>query len=327
MIERIPNFFHKYEKFSKSYLTADFSPRKYYRWTNSNASYVLMDSADLKTLNEFIMVDELLLSMGLSAPEIVEKDTEHGFLLLEDFGDNTFTKVLQNNSSSEYMLYKNAVQTLIHLQEHCENKPRFLKEYTIQIGLEKVKQFSTHYLPQVLANDCSHLESSFLNAWQFPIQLALSTKKGIFLRDYHVDNLMDLPKRVMPKSVGLLDFQDALWAPVAGDLVSLLEDARRDVPSEIKQDMWKRYLDFYPKGDHQEIYIAGTILSAVRHAKIIGLFTRVAKQNNNTRHLNRITNLWVLLQECCKISELQTVREWLNEYVPENLRIVPGFVI
>lgn len=325
MMERIPNFFQKYEKFNKAYLTADFSPRKYYRWAHNKTSYVLMDSVALKTLNEFIMVDELLLNLGLSAPEIIEKDTEQGFLLLEDFGDNTFTKVLENNSNSEYQLYKNAVQTLIHLQEHCENKPEFLKEYTSEIGLEKIKQFSTHYLPQVLANDCSNLENSFLNAWQAPIEMALSTKKGIFLRDYHVDNLMDLPKRVQPKNVGLLDFQDALWAPVAGDLVSLLEDARRDVPKEIKQDMWKRYLDFYPKGDHEEIYIAGNILSAVRHTKIIGLFTRVAKQNNNTRHLGRITNLWHMLQECCKISELQTVRVWLNEYVPENLRIVPKF--
>ena len=324
MMERIPNFFQKYEQFNKDYLTADFSPRQYYRWTNAKISYVLMDSVDLKTLNEFIMVDELLLSLGLSAPEIIEQDTEQGFLLLEDFGDNTFTKVLQTNLNSEYVLYKNAVQTLMHLQERCENKPGFLKEYTSELGLEKVKQFSTHYLPQVLAKDCSNLENSFLKAWHAPIELALSTKKGIFLRDYHVDNLMDLPKRAQPKNVGLLDFQDALWAPVAGDLVSLLEDARRDVPVEIKQDMWKHYLDFYPKGDHEEIYIAGTILSAVRHTKIIGLFTRVAKQNNNTRHLKRITNLWSLLQECCKISELQVVREWLNECVPENFRIVPS---
>lgn len=323
MMARVPNFFQKYEQFNKNYLTADFSPRKYYRWTNNNTSYVLMDSADLKTLNEFIMVDELLRNLDVSAPEIIEKDTEQGFLLLEDFGDNTFTKVLTNNPNSEYQLYKNAVQTLIHLQEHCENKPEFLKEYTSEIGIEKVKQFSNHYLPQVLAKDCSNLESSFLNAWQAPIELALSTKKRIFLRDYHVDNLMDLPKRTKPKNVGLLDFQDALWAPVAGDLVSLLEDARRDVPAEIKQDMWKLYLDFYPKGDHEEIYIAGTVLSAVRHTKIIGLFTRVAKQNNNTRHLKRIANLWGLLEECCKISELQVVREWLNEYVPENFRIVP----
>lgn len=323
MNERIPSFFGKYEQFDKAYLTADFSPRKYFRWTNNKTSYVLMDCADLKTLNEFIEVDELLISMGLSAPEIIEKDTDQGFLLLEDFGDNTFTKVLNTNPKAEYNLYENAVKALLHMHETCENKPAFLKEYTSDVALQKIKQFCKHYLPHVLKRDCSELENSFINAWKNPISLALSSKKNIFLRDYHVDNLMDLPTRKSPQNVGLLDFQDALWAPVAGDLVSLLEDARRDVPSEIKQDMWKHYLDMHPKGDHEEIYIAGNILSAVRHTKIIGLFTRVAKENNNKRHLSRIANLWKMLQECCQIAEMQSVREWLNEYVPSAKRIVP----
>lgn len=324
MNERIPSFFGKYENFDKAYLTADFSPRKYFRWTNNKTSYVLMDCPDLKTLNEFIEVDEFLISIGLSAPEIIAKDTDQGFLLLEDFGDNTFTKVLAETPRVEYTLYGNAVKTLVHLHEHCETKPDFLKEYTNDIALQKVKQFCQHYLPHVLKRDCAALESSFLNAWEEPIKMALSSKKNIFLRDYHVDNLMDLSKRKAPKNVGLLDFQDALWAPVAGDLVSLLEDARRDVPCEIKQAMWKRYLDFYPKGDHEEIYIAGKILSAVRHTKIIGLFTRVAKENNNKKHLARIKNLWQMLEECYQIAEMHSVREWLNEHVPSASRIVPN---
>lgn len=325
MTERVPSFFGKYENFDKAYLTADFSPRKYFRWTNNKTSYVLMDCPDLKTINEFIEVDEFLISMGLSAPEIIEKDTDQGFLLLEDFGDNTFTKVLNTNPKAEYNLYENAVKTLVHLHETCETKPAFLKEYTSDVAFQKVKQFCDHYLPHVLKRDCAALEDSFINAWQTPIELALSSKKNIFLRDYHVDNLMDLPNRKAHKNVGLLDFQDALWAPVAGDLVSLLEDARRDVPSEIKQAMWKRYLDLHPKGDHEEIYIAGKILSAVRHTKIIGLFTRVAKENNNKKHLARIKQLWQMLEECCQIAEMQSVREWLNEHVPSTNRIVPKY--
>jgi aminoglycoside/choline kinase family phosphotransferase len=323
MMERIPSFFNKYQHFNKAYLTADFSPRKYYRWTNDKSSYILMDCADLKTLTEFITVDELLISLGLSAPEIIEKDTDNGFLLIEDFGDHTFTKVLNENPKIEYELYENAVKSLTQMHEVCETKPAFLKEYTLDIGLKKVQQFCKHYAPLMLKKDCTEIENTFLKSWEEPIKLALSTKKNIFLRDYHVDNLMHLPTRKAPKNVGLLDFQDALWAPVAGDLVSLLEDARRDVPNEIKKDMWKRYLDLHPKGDHEEIYIAGNILSAVRHTKIIGLFTRVAKENNNTRHLGRIKNLWNLLQDCCEISEMQPVREWLDEHLPISKRIVP----
>lgn len=143
------------------------------------------------------------------------------------------------------------------------------------------------------------------------------------MRDYHVDNLMDLKQRAKPKNVGLLDFQDAVWAPVAGDLVSLLEDARREVSKELTSQMWKKFLDAYPKGDHQEIYVAGNILSAVRHARILGLFTKVAVERGDKRFLGQIPHLWNMLQRCCLIEELKPVRHWFDLHIPKEKRVVP----
>lgn len=325
MSQRVPHFKEKYDTFDKQYMTADFSPRKYFRWQKGNTSLVLMDCPDLDTLKSFIEVDEYLLSQGLSAPKILEVDSDNGFLLLEDFGNATFTKVLQETPSREHEIYKSAVDVLTHLGERAQEPPLFLKKYTLDFGLSKVLQFLNHYCPEVMPHEMPpEIENDYINSWQSAIELALKTKRTIFLRDYHVDNLMDLPNRSSIKNVGVLDFQDAVWAPVAGDLVSLLDDARREVSSELTALMWKRFLSAYPKGDHEEIYIAGCILSAVRHVRIAGLFTRVARQKGDKRFLNRIPHLWNMLEKCYHIKELQPVKQWFDLNMPKSMRVIPA---
>lgn len=323
MSERIPNFWGKYDHYQKNYLTSDLSTRKYFRWQNNNHSLVLMDCPDLESLNAFITIDHYLRAQHLSAPEIIESDPENGFLLLEDFGDATFTKVLQNSPAREAEIYKCAVKVLVHLHERTPEPLPFLKVYDVDFGLNKVRNFLTHYYTKTMDEEISTTsENDFINAWHCALTIALEAKKTIFLRDYHIDNLMDLPSRDNVKNVGLLDFQDAIWAPIAGDLVSLLHDARRDVPYDLRKELWRKYLDAHPKGDHQEIFIAGTILSAVRHARIIGLFTKKATEGNN-RFLGQIPHLWNLLEECCEIEELKPVLLWFNENMPKYKRVIP----
>lgn len=325
MNQRIPCFWGQYDHFHKQFLTADFSPRKYFRWQKGDLSVVLMDCPDLDSLKSFIDVGQYIRSQGLSTPEIIEADTENGYLLLEDFGDATFTKVLQDSLGREHYIYKSAVDVLVHLQERTEAPLPFLKIYNTDFGLNKVRQFLTYYYPKVMGEEVSATaQNDFINVWTKALELALQTKKSIFLRDYHVDNLMDLPERPAPKNIGLLDFQDAVWAPVAGDLVSLLGDARREISKDLTELMWKRFLDAHPKGDHQEIYIAGNILSAVRQVRILGLFTRAASERGDKRFLNRIPHLWNLFEKCCTIEELRPVKQWFDINVPQPKRVIPN---
>lgn len=322
---RFPHFLEKYDHFNKQYLTADFSPRKYFRWQHEDTSLVLMDCPNVDSLKAFMNVGQYLREQGLSAPEIIEADIENGFLLLEDFGDATFTKVLQTDLTREHQIYTAAVDVLVHLQERTDVILPFLKEYTVDFGLNKVKQFLIYYYPKVMNKEISNTaEENYINVWKSPLELALQTKKSIFMRDYHVDNLMDLKNRVSPKNIGLLDFQGAVWGPVAGDFVSLFEDARREVSQDLTKQMWRRFLDAHPKGDHQEIYIAGNIISAVRHARILGLFTRVASERDDKRFLKQIPHLWNMLQKCCTIEELKPVKQWFDLNVPQTKRVIPS---
>ncbi len=325
MNERMPSFLQKYEHFEKQYLTADFSPRKYFRWHHEKTSLILMDSPDLDSLNAFVSVDRYLRSIGLNAPEIYEIDQQNGYLLLEDFGDATFTRVLQESPRREHEIYQSAVCVLTYLLERTSEQLPFLKDYTVDFGVSKIEQFLNHYYPEIMETEIgSEARDNFIKAWKTPLAQALQAKKTIFLRDYHVDNLMDLPLRDSPKNVGLLDFQDAMWAPIALDFVSLIEDARRSLDDELTNQMWKKFLDSHPKGDHEEIYISGLVLSAVRHIRIIGLFTRVARQKGDKRFLSRIPHLWTLFERCCKISELSPVKEWFDLNVPKAKRVIPA---
>ncbi len=324
MNQRFPHFGGQYDTFEKQFMTADLSPRKYFRWQKGSTSLVLMDCPDLDSLKAFINVGEYLLSQGLSAPKILEVDSDNGFLLLEDFGDATFTRVLRDNPGREHDIYKSAVDVLVHLGERAQDPLPFLKRYTLDFGLSKVLQFLNHYCPAVMTQEMApDVENEFINSWQSAIEMALKTKQTIFLKDYHVDNLMDLPSRSGIQNIGVLDFQDAVWAPVAGDLVSLLGDARREVSPELTALMWKRFLSAHPKGDHEEIYIAGCILSAVRHARILGLFTRVARERDDKRFLGRIPHLWNMLAQCCSIKELQPVKQWFDINMPQSMRVIP----
>lgn len=324
MHERIPNFWSSYEHYQKNFLTADFSPRKYFRWQNGNNSLVLMDCPDLVSLQSFMNIGQYLLDQGLSVPKIIEADTSNGFLLLEDFGDATFTKVLNTNPRREAEIYNSAVDVLLHLQEKTQNSLPFLTDYHVNFGLNKVQQFLVHYYPEVTGKSADTSSThDFNTAWERVLAIGLNTKKTIFLRDYHVDNLMDLPKRTGCQNIGLLDFQDAIWGPIAGDLVSLLHDARRKVCNDLIEAMWRKYLEVHPKGNHQEIYVTGCILSAVRQARIIGLFTRTAKERGDKRFLNRIPHLWHQLENCCALAELKPVRQWLDDNLPKSNRVIP----
>jgi aminoglycoside/choline kinase family phosphotransferase len=143
------------------------------------------------------------------------------------------------------------------------------------------------------------------------------------LRDYHVDNLMLLPDRSAIKSCGLLDFQDAVRGPASYDLVSLLEDARRDVPPALRGMMTERYLGQFPDLDHAHFRRSASILAAQRNSKIIGIFTRLWRRDGKPGYLGHIPRVWRLLEDDLREPALRPVADWLDRYLPAAARRVP----
>jgi aminoglycoside/choline kinase family phosphotransferase len=143
------------------------------------------------------------------------------------------------------------------------------------------------------------------------------------LRDYHVDNLMLLHGRVGVRGCGLLDFQDALCGPASYDLVSLLKDARRDVPAVLREAMIDRYLTAFPAIDRALFRRSAAILAAQRNAKIIGIFTRLWRRDGKPRYLDHIPRVWRLLEADLQDPALRKLAAWLDRHLPPAVRRVP----
>ena len=170
----------------------------------------------------------------------------------------------------------------------------------------------------------SDLANDFVARWRQVLPLARRASDTLVLRDYHVDNLMWLPGRSGAAACGLLDFQDAVIGPPAYDLVSLLEDARRDVPATLARAEIARYLAAFPETDAEAFMTAYAVLGATRNAKIIGIFTRLMARDGKPRYLAHIPRVWRLLEGDLAHPALTFVREWFDRHAPRNLRVVPA---
>jgi len=300
-------------------LAGDASFRRYYRLAGNGGSAVLMDAPPpQEDIGPFVAVAGLLRELGLSAPEVLAQDRAEGFLLLEDFGDDTYTRLLARGAD-EPALYRLAVDTLVALQRAAGSRgtPE-LAPYDIERLLGEAALLVDWYRP--LAGE---LHEEYLALWRALLPDAVVAPPTLVLRDYHIDNLMLLPNRSGVRSCGLLDFQDAVTGQPSYDLVSLLEDARRDIPGPLRQAMTERYLAAFPALDRQAFLRSAAILSAQRNCKIVGIFTRLWKRDGKRQYLVHIPRVWRLLEADLRHPALTQIARWLDRHLPSETRCRP----
>ncbi len=300
-------------------LAGDASFRRYYRLGRNGSSVVLMDAPPpQEDIGPYVAIAALLRELGFSAPEVLAEDRDEGFLLLEDFGDDTYTRQLARGAD-EPALYKLAVDTLIALQRAAA--PRGTPElppYDMERLLGEAVLLVDWYRPIA-----SGLREEYLALWRAVLPDAMVSPPTLVLRDYHVDNLMLLPDRPGVRGCGLLDFQDAVTGPPSYDLVSLLEDARRDIPGPLRQAMTERYLTAFPELDRLAFLRSAAILAAQRNCKILGIFTRLWKRDGKRQYLAHIPRVWRLLEADLGHPALDPIARWLDRHLPPETRCRP----
>jgi len=303
-------------------LAADASFRRYDRLHLSGRPAVLMDAPPPKEdVRPFLRIARHLLSLGYSAPDILAEDAETGFLLLEDLGDATFTRLL-DAGEAELPLYQMAIDLLIDL--HRQAVPENVPPYDREKLLTEASLLTDWYAPAV-GIELDHVaRAAYLAAWSDVLPLAHAMPDALVLRDFHVDNLMRVEGRGGIAACGLLDFQDALIGPVTYDLVSLLEDARRDIAPATRAAGRRRYLDAFPELSPEAFDASWACLAAQRHAKVIGIFTRLCRRDGKPHYLGHIPRVWRLLDEAARHPGLAPVKAWLDRHIPADKRAVPA---
>ena len=309
-------------------LAGDASFRRYERLTLGTRHALLMDAPPAhEDVRPYITVARILRRLGYSAPAVLGEDAAGGLLLLEDLGDETFTRLLsqQGGDGVEEALYALAVDLLIDLHRRTAHQPvPELPPYDDAGLLEEATLLVDWYLPAMRGEQSSpELRRSYVETWTALFPVARRVADTLVLRDYHVDNLMRLAGRDGVAACGILDFQDAVRGPVAYDLVSLLEDARRDIAPALVRAMLARYLAAFPALDRDAFAASYAVLGAQRGCKIIGIFTRLAVRDNKPAYLEHIPRVWRLLEGDLAHRALAPMKDWLDAHIPPRDRGVP----
>jgi hypothetical protein len=292
-------------------LTGDASDRKYFRLQKDKQSAVLMDASSvLASVAPFIQISQHLHQLGFSVPAILARDEGKGLLLLEDFGDATFARLLDNPCEPE-KLYTLATDVLIALHRHPQAIPKGLRTYHPEKMLEDIGLFLEWRTPTISETG----RKEFKTVWREVLSVAHQVPASLLLRDYHVANLMLLPEREGVRQAGLLDFQDAYQGPITYDLVSLLEDARRDVPDNLREKMVARYLARSPALDRKAFETSLAILAALRHTRVLAIFEKLSRHEGKHEykklHSPRVERL---LQRALRHSMLAGVKQWMERH-------------
>jgi aminoglycoside/choline kinase family phosphotransferase len=297
-------------------LAGDASFRRYFRVHRGGETAVLMDAPpEHEDIGPFLTVAGHLLDRGFSPPRPLAIDRSRGLLLLEDFGDDRVGPLLQREPAREREIYETAVDILAELAGRPA--PADLPPYDDAAMTREVALFPDHYAPALdMDVDADSYFDAWRQAWQDPLRVA-GESPVLVLRDYHADNLMVLSGRA---GLGLLDFQDALAGHPAYDLVSLLQDARRDVSPALEEAMLERYAAAANIADPERFRAHYEILGAQRNTKILGIFTRLWKRDGKPHYLPLQPRVWAYLERNLAHPALAPVSEWFDSNVPPEKR-------
>lgn len=262
-------------------LTQDASTRSYQRLVRGDgATAILAHDPNALSRENFIKIGTHLREIGLSAPELLNVDHSAGLMLLEDLGDGLFPNVIASDPACEAPLYHAAFEAIL-VMTHAPAPD------VAPLGPDDMAQQAALVIDWYGTGSTPDLQTRLAAL----IHDLISPPSALMLRDMHAENLIWLPGRSGPARVGLLDFQDARLATPLYDLVSLITDARRDVPRAIADDLMQHAATAFgrPLGD---ILAEAAALSLQRNLRILGIFARLCLRDGRAGYLGFMPRVW-----------------------------------
>lgn len=308
-------------------MVGDASFRRYFRVKTNTGSWVAMDAEPPReNCRPYVAIARAIRSMGLHAPEIVQSDLEHGFLLITDFGNNTYLNTLNENNADQ--LYTRALDVLSVLQRCQHVEGQTLLPFTREFMWQEWAWHKEWFLDKLLGLNFSEAESQLDRCYMLLIDAA-STQPQVFMhRDYHSANLMVLPDT----EVGILDFQDAFIGPITYDPVSLLRDCYIHWP---EQQVRKWALTYFEKltaknilqnVQAQAFLYWFDLMGMQRHLKALLTFARKKVRDHQSQYLQYVPRTLMYLQ---RVSEQYPEFAFLHDYLTHEVqpafnRVIPS---
>lgn len=331
------------------HVIGDASTRSYVRLTHDGDTVLLMDSPKMpdeppirngKTYSEivhralnvrpFVAIAQALRDAGLAAPHILAEDLDNGFLLVEDFGDLSFTR-LGEQGEDLFPLYRLAIDALLELRKHPPQET--LRAGTVAHVLPPFDKdalaIETELLPEWLLPAATgrptrdETRAEFAALWGDQFDWLLDQPSAWVLRDFHSPNLILRPDQQGLARLGIIDFQDAMRGHPAYDLVSLLQDARLDLPPGLEAELLSHYCDTAEARetgfDRAAFLRAYRLLGAQRATKLFGLFVRLARRDGKLTYLKHMPRVARYLRDNLRDPHLAALKSWYDREVPGDL--------
>ncbi|NPD14275.1 phosphotransferase [Xinfangfangia sp. D13-10-4-6] len=299
---------------SRHWLAGDASARSYERVALGDQRAVLMDAPPGcgDDVGAFHRIGAHLAGLGLSPPRTLALDEAQGLMLIEDLGDGIFARLLEADPGAEPALYQAAADVLLRLQ--AAPAPGGLPDlgaadWAASAGL--AAEFYAHAATGALPD-----AAPMLQALEDAIRAHADGPRVLILRDYHAENLLWLPEREGVARVGLLDFQLGQMGQPEYDLVSLLQDARRDVTPATEAQVLA-YFAAQSGQDPARIGVAYATLGALRALRIIGIFARLSMVAGKDRYLAFLPRVWGQLMRNLSHPALAALRGQVLAILPE----------
>ena len=298
----------------RRFLAGDASDRSYDRLRLGAKTAVLMDAPPGRGDDPaaFIAIAQHLGALGLSAPRLLAQDLDNGFLLLEDLGDGIYARLLVATPGAEAELYAEAARTLLHLQN--APLPPGLPDLTAQDWAEAAAFALDWYRFGITGTRCD--TGNFSARLTEALARHADGPRVLILRDFHAENLLWLPERQGLARVGLLDFQLAQAGQPEYDLVSLLQDARRDVNPDVEAKTCAAFREVSGKSA-TAFSAAYATLGAQRALRILGIFARLCLHGGKPGYLRLIPRVWLQLQQNLRYPALAQLALLCHDLLPE----------
>jgi tRNA threonylcarbamoyl adenosine modification protein YjeE len=278
-----------------------------------------------ENIKPFVAIDEGLRAAGISAPAIHHFDLDHGFLISEDFGSEGVIEGDPPRPITERYEAATDVLAVLHGKTLPETLPldgqiHAIPAWDTDALLIEIGLMPEWYLPDRNAPLSDEKRAEFFAMWRELLKKPLAAPKTWIIRDYHSPNLIWLADRIGMARVGVIDFQDTVLGPHSYDVVSLLQDARIDVPENIELTLLSRYIkarraedaSFDPAG-FAELY---AIMSAQRNTRLLGTFARLNRRDGKPHYLRHQPRIWTYLQRSLAHPSLEHLRDWYLANVP-----------
>ena len=274
----------------------------------------------------FACIANELTMRGFSAPKIIAADMDKGFMLLEDLGDNLYARVIADDLAKERPLYEAAIDTLAAIYRSSfpanmrfQSETWRVRDYDAAALLAEADLFLDWYAKDLGRDIQGVAREQWNSIWTELFKTLEAHAPGLALRDFHAENIFWLPERQAISRVGLIDFQDGLFAHPAYDLVSLIEDARRDVSFDLAAPLLKRFCEKAGLNYGPEFKAAYAVMGAQRNAKILGIFVRLAERDGKPHYRDLIPRVAAHFKGNLQDPKCAALKAWIGIYVPEAL--------